>query len=109
MGKAQTNNSPAQTEIIKEKDTIKQMNLLDEQTKIVNQVFTLGGMSPGESPTKGTDNYLALLENMEGTDEQKTQLREIYDLYDTSLDSTKKEELRIKFTKMLEEAMAKSR
>ncbi len=108
MGKAQTNDSPGQTEIITEKDTAKQMNLLDEQTKILNQVFTLGGMSPDENPTKGANNYLDLLEKMEGTEEQKTQLREIYDLYDTSLDPTKKEELRIKFTKMLEEALAKS-
>jgi hypothetical protein len=91
-----------------QKDTAKQMNLLDEQTKMFNQVFTLAGVSPEENPTGGADNYLDLIEKMEGSEELKQQLREIYDLYDTSLDPTKKEELKIKFTKMFDEALAKS-
>ena len=44
---------------------------------------------------------------MEGSEALKEQLREIYDVYDTSLDPTKKEELKIKVENMINEAMDK--
>jgi len=91
-----------------QKDTTKQMNLLDEQTKLYGQVFTLAGMSDEENPTGGADDYLEMIEKMEASEDLKQQINEMYDLYDTSLDPKKKEELQVKILKMFEEAMAKS-
>jgi len=91
-----------------EQDTVKQMNLLDEQTKMFGQIFALGGMSDEENPTGGADNYLEMLEKMEASEDLKEQIREMYDLYDTSLDPAKKEELQIKILKTLEGATGKS-
>lgn len=104
----QTSRTASSKKKIAQEDTIKQMNLLDEQTKMFGQVFTLAGMSDEENPTGGATDYLDMIEKMEGSEELKEQIREIYDIYDTSLDPTKKEELKIKFTKMIEEALAKS-
>ncbi|MBM1105701.1 hypothetical protein JQC67_06055 [Aurantibacter crassamenti] len=89
------------TKDISTPDTLKQMNLLDEQIKMYGQVFTLAGMSDDENPTGGADNYLEMVENMDVSEELKEQIREMYDVYDTSLDPTKKEELKIKVSKML--------
>lgn len=89
-------------------DSTKPMNLLDEQTKTFDQIFTMAGASDEDNPTGGATNYLDMINNMEGSEELKQQIRELYDLYDTSLDPTKKAELKIKVAKMLEEAMAKS-
>lgn len=89
------------------RDTLKQLNLLDEQTKMFNQVFTLAGAGE-DNPLGGATNYLELIEKMEMSEEQKQQLREIYDLYDTSLDPKKKEELQLKVNTMLQDAMSKS-
>ncbi len=80
---------------------------MDEQVKILNQVFTIGGAGD-ENPLGGATNYLELLNQLEGSEELKEQARKTYDLYNTSLDPKKKEELRLKISKMLEEAMAKS-
>ncbi len=104
----QTSQTASSKKEIAQEDTIKQMNLLDEQTKMFGQVFTLAGMSDEENPTGGATNYLDMIEKMEGSEELKEQIREMYDLYDTSPDPTKKAELKIMVNKMLEEAMAKS-
>lgn len=104
----QTSQVNSDTIEVIEQDTSKQMNLLDEQTKMLGQVFALGGMSDEENPTGGATNYLDMINNMEASEELKEQIREIYNLYDTSLDPTKKAELKIKVAKMLETAMAKS-
>lgn len=99
--------TPSKKEIA-QKDTIKQMNMLDEQTKMFGQVFTLAGMSDEENPTGGADNYLDMIEKMEASEDLKEQIREMYDVYDASLDPAKKEELQIKILKMFEGAMEKS-
>lgn len=104
----QTSQENSDTKKIVEQDTVKQINLLDEQTKIFGQVFTLAGMSDEENPTGGATNYLDMIQKMEASEELKQQIREMYDLYDTSLDPTKKEELQVKILKMLDGAMAKS-
>jgi len=85
-------------------DTTKQMNLLDAQTKMFNQVFTLAGADE-DNPLGGSTNYIELIEKMEVPQEQKQQIREIYDLYDTSLDPKKKEELKVKVNKMVQKAI----
>ena len=91
----------------KKMDSSKQMNMLDEQVRIFDQIFTLAG-AEDESPVMGATNYRELIEKMEGSQELKQQLREMYDLYDTSLDSKKKEELKLKINKMLQEGMSKA-
>lgn len=88
-------------------DTTKQMNLMNEQVKIFSSVLSLGG-SEQENPFNGATNYTELIEKSDMPAEQKQQLLEIYSLYDTSLDPKKKEELKIKVNRMLEEAMDKS-
>tara|TARA_R110002167_G_scaffold23281_13_gene82751 strand:- start:1182 stop:1577 length:396 start_codon:yes stop_codon:yes gene_type:complete len=85
-------------------DTTKQMNLLDEQTKILGSVF--GKLdTEGENPFVGTTNYLELIDKMEGPEVDKEYLREQYQLYDLSLDPKKKEEFKLLFNKKLKEAM----
>lgn len=89
-----------------ETDSSKSMNLLDEQTKMFNQVFTLAGAGE-DNPLGGATNYLELIEKMDMPEEQKQQLRDMYELYDTSLDPKKKEELKLKVNKMMQEGMEK--
>ncbi len=89
-------------------DTTKQTNLLDEQVKVYGSVFSLGGATEEENPAKGATNYLDLLDKLNISPELKKQVEEIYHLYDTSLDPTKKEELKIRANKMIQNAMAKS-
>ncbi len=85
-------------------DTIKQMNLLDEQAKILGSVF--GTLETGnENPFAGTTNYLELIEKMKGTEEEKQFLRDQYKLYDLGIDPKKKEEFKIMFNKKLKEGM----
>jgi len=88
-------------------DSSKQINLLDEQVRVFNQIFTLAG-AEDESPVMGATNYRELIEKMEGSQELKQQLREMYDLYDTGLDPKKKEELKAKISKMLQDGMSKA-
>ncbi len=90
-----------------ELDTTKQMNILDEKVKIFDKVFTLAGAGE-DNPLGGATNYLELIEKMDAPEDLKQQIREIYDLYDTSLDPKKKEELKIKVSKMLQEGIDKS-
>jgi hypothetical protein len=87
-------------------DTTKQMNLLDEQAKILGSIF--GNLeSEGENPFEGTTNYLELIEKIDGPEADKEFLREQYKLYDLSLDPKKKEEFKVLFNKNLNEAMEK--
>lgn len=103
QGQIETSKNEAKTS-----DTTKQMNLLDEQTKILSQVFTLGGAKFDDNPFAGTTNYLELIEKTEMSEEQKKELREIYKLYDLSLDPKKKVEFETKVNKKLKEAIDKS-
>ncbi|RKR15411.1 hypothetical protein CLV91_1497 [Maribacter vaceletii] len=89
-------------------DSTKQANLLDEQVKMYGSVFSLGGATEEENPVKGATNYLDLLDKLNLSPELKKQVEEIYQLYDTSLDPLKKEELKIRANKMIQDAMAKS-
>lgn len=87
-------------------DTTKQMNLLDEQAKILGSVF--GNLEMGEeNPFEGITNYLELIEKMEGPETEKQYLREQYKLYDLGTDPKKKEEFKVLFNKKLKEAMDK--
>ncbi|SDM64347.1 hypothetical protein [Kriegella aquimaris] len=88
-------------------DATKSINLMDEQVKILNQVFKIGG-ARNENPLGGATNYQEFLDQLEGSKELKEQAQKIYDVYNTSLDPNKKNELRLKVNKMLEGAMAKS-
>ncbi|WP_276165523.1 hypothetical protein [Zobellia alginiliquefaciens] len=83
-------------------DTTKQMNLLDEQTKVLGQTFDLMGAG-AENPVGDATNYLELIENMDMSDEMKQALTEQYEIIDLGNDPTKKEELKIKINKMLGE------
>ena len=89
-------------------DSTKQTNLLDEQVKVYGSVFSLGGATEEENPVKGATNCLDLLDKLNISPELKKQVEEIYQLYDTSLDPQKKEELKIRANKMIQDAMAKS-
>ncbi|TMM52220.1 hypothetical protein FEE95_21270 [Maribacter algarum] len=102
IGHSQTDNKPSNPK--KEK---KEMNLLDEQTKILGQIFELGGMEE-ENPIGGSKNYLELIEKSEMPPEQKEQLREMYKVYDLSLDPKKKDSLKLMVDKMLKNAIEKT-
>ena len=93
-------------EIVK-KDTTKQMNLLDEQTKMFSQIFDMAGASEG-NPLAGATNYLEAIEQIDMTEEQKETIREQYKVYDLSLDPTKKDSLKIMVGKMLKNAIEKT-
>ncbi len=99
---AQTSDKPSNLE--KEK---KEMNLLDEQTKMFGQIFELGGMGE-ENPIGGATNYLELIDKSEIPPEQKDRLREMYKVYDLSLDPTKKDSLKLMVDKMLKKALEKT-
>ena len=88
-------------------DTVKQMNLLDEQTKMFGQIFDMAGAGT-DNPFQGADSYLEAIEQMEATEEEKQFYREQYKLYDLSLDPTKKDSLRLMTGKMLEDAIEKT-
>ena len=68
-----------------QEDTAKQLNLLDEQVKIFDRVFTLNGAGD-ENPLKGANNYLELIEKLDMPEAEKQELREQYELYDLGLD-----------------------
>ncbi|MGB5556262.1 MAG: hypothetical protein WBM83_16515 [Flavobacteriaceae bacterium] len=103
--KKETSNNAIEANIARA-DTTKQMNVLDEQAKILGSIF--GNLeSEGENPFDGTTNYLELIEKMDGPEADKRFLREQYKLYDLSLDPKKKEEFKIMFNKKLKEAMDK--
>lgn len=104
--KKETTTSKAQKSI-QQIDTNKQMNLLDEQTKMFNQVFDLAGAGE-DNPLRGAENYAELIEKMDLPKEQKDILREQYKVYDLSLDPAKKDSLKIMVGKMLENAIEKS-
>lgn len=100
--KKTTEVSKAEKQVVK-----KEMNLLDEQTKIFGQIFDLGGAGD-ENPMGGATNYLEFIENSEMSEEQKEQLREMYKVYDLSLDPKKKDSLKLMVDKMLKTAIEKT-
>jgi len=88
-------------------DTVIQMNVLDEQTKMYSQIFDLAGAG-ADNPLGEATNYLEAIDNMDASEEQKEPIREQYKLYDLSLDPKKKDSLKLMVNKMLTEAIAKS-
>ena len=102
FGHSQTNDMSSNPVVDK-----KEMNLLDEQTKMFGKIFELGGMGE-ENPFGGANNYLELIENSKMTSKQKEQLREMYKVYDLSLDPNKKDSLKLAVDKMLKKAMEKT-
>lgn len=98
----------AQTDPKKPKtDPVKQMNLLDEQTKMYGQFFELAGARE-ENPTGGANTYLEAIEEMDAPEDLKETLREQYKVYDLSLDPTKTDSLELMIGKMLENAIEKT-
>lgn len=111
VGKGQTEHNTNKGQTIaksQKKDTLKQMNLLDEQTRIYGQLFELAGTRE-ENPLGGATDYLELLEKIDLPAAQKEMLYEQYTIYDLSLDPTKKDSLRVMFDKMMTRAIEKSK
>jgi len=104
-GQAQQQKEPKDSER-KNTASSKQMNLLDEQVKVLNSVFELG--NPVENPLEGNTTYIGLLESTEIEPELKKELREQYQIYDLSLDPKKKDSLKIVFAEKLRKALEKS-
>lgn len=102
---AQNSKNHLQQNEIVQKDTVKQLNLLDEQTKMFSKIFEMAG---ADNPLGEVNSYKELIEKMNAPQDLKKQIKEIYDLYDTSLDPKKKEELKIKVSKMIQEGLNKS-
>lgn len=88
-----------------QKDTVKQMNLLDEQTKMYGKVFELAGLGEEDNPLGEASSYRELIEKMEIPTEQKKEILELYELYDMSLDPKMKKEFELKLNKKLEKGL----
>ena len=86
---------------------LKQMNLLDEQTKMFGQIFDLAGTGE-ENPLGGATSYSEVIEKMDAPEEQKEILRKQYKSYELSLISTKKDSLKTMDGNMLNDAIEKS-
>lgn len=99
--------APKVEETIAKKDTIKQMNLLDEQAKILSKVFGNVDTEEGRA-LKNVDSYLDLVEQANFPPDIKKNILDQYKLYELSLDPRKKDSLKLIFNEKLNEAMAKS-
>ena len=91
----------------KQQDTVKQMNLLDKQVETLAPVF---GMMELEGFDQWNDisTFLETVELSNLSPEMKNHLREQYKLYELTLDPTKKDSVKLVFSKMLKEATVKS-
>ena len=98
---------PKVEETIAKKDTMKQMNLLDEQAKILSKVFGNVDTEEGRA-LKNVDSYLDLVEQANFPPYIKKNILDQYKLYELSLDPRKKDSLKLIFNEKLNEAMAKS-
>ena len=96
-----------QTKTGQEKDTIKQMNLLDKQVETLAPVFGMMELE-GSEHWNDISEFLEVVELSNLSPEMKQHLREQYKLYDLTLDPAKKDSVKLVFNKMLKEAMAKS-
>ena len=88
-------------------DTTKQMNILDEQAKMLSKVFGNVDTEEGRALSK-VNNYLDLVEQANFPPDVKKNLLDQYKLYELSLDPKKKDSLKLMFNEKLSEAMAKS-
>jgi hypothetical protein len=98
---------PKVEEAIAKKDTMKQMNLLDEQAKMLSKIFGNVDTEEGRA-LKNVDSYLDLVEQANFPPDIKKTILDQYKLYELSLDPKKKDSLKLVFNKKLNEAMAKS-
>jgi len=99
---------PLEEKALVKKDTAKQMNILDEQAKLLNKVF--GDVDTEEGRAfKKANNYLDLVEQANFPTDVKKNLQDQYKLYELSLDPKKKDSLKLMFNEKLNEAMVKSR
>lgn len=89
------------------KDTVRQMNLLDEQAKMLSKVFGNVDTEEGRA-LKNVDSYLDLVEQANFPPDIKKTILDQYKLYELSLDPRKKDSLKLIFSEKLNEAMAKS-
>ncbi|MFX0558568.1 hypothetical protein ACOCEA_17330 [Maribacter sp. CXY002] len=92
---------------IAKKDTVKQMNLLDEQAKMLSKVFGNVDTEEGRA-LKDVDSYLDLVEQANFPPDIKKTILDQYKLYELSLNPRKKDSLKLVFNEKLSEAMAKS-
>ncbi|MRI00565.1 hypothetical protein GH721_08505 [Kriegella sp. EG-1] len=99
-----TNSYAQTTKAISNSDSLKQTNLLDDQTKILGQVFDLMGAG-ADNPVGNATNYLEFIDNMDISDEMKQTLRDQHEIIDLGNDPTKKEELKIKISEMLDKGV----
>lgn len=99
--------APLEEKPVVKKDTIKKMNLLDEQAKMLGKVFGSSDSEEGDK-WKKINNYEDMLEEADLTPEIKKHLREQYKLYDLSLDPKKKDSLKLVFNKKLTAAISES-
>jgi hypothetical protein len=88
-------------------DTSKQMNILDEQAKMLGKVFGNANTEEGRAFSK-VNNYLDLVEQANFPPDVKKNILDQYKLYELSLDPKKKDSLKIMFNEKFNEALAKS-
>tara|TARA_R110002050_G_scaffold204522_4_gene340261 strand:- start:197094 stop:197510 length:417 start_codon:yes stop_codon:yes gene_type:complete len=94
-------------EVVVHQDTTKQMNLLDEQAKLLSKVFGNVDTEEGRA-LKNVNSYLDLIEQANFPPDIKKNILDQYKLYELSLDPRKKDSLKLMFNEKLNEAMAKS-
>jgi len=99
--------APKEEKALVKQDTIKQMNLLDEQAKMLGKVFGSVDSEEGRAFSKVT-NYLDLVEQANFPPDVKKNLLDQYKIYELSLDPKKKDSLKLIFNEKLNEAMAKA-
>lgn len=77
-------------------------NLLDQQAQVLGNIFgDLGGMEE----MKGINGYMDLLNKSDVSPELKQKLTEQYNLIALSDDPSKKKEMELKLTEMLQKAL----
>ena len=72
------------------------------------QIFDLA-RAEDKNPLGGATNYLELIEKMKTSEELKQQLREMYKVYNLSVDPKKKDSLKLMVDKMLKNTMEKTK
>jgi hypothetical protein len=99
--------APQEEKAVLKPDTAKQMNILDEQAKMLGKVFGNVDSEEGRAFSE-VNNYMDLLEQANFPPEVKKTLLDQYKLYELSLDPQKKDSLKLMFNEKLNEAMAKA-
>jgi len=83
------------------KDAKEPMNMMDTQAKMYGNIFAdLGGGVEFEN----VDSFMDLVNNMDASPEIKEKLTEQYNLYSNSLNSKKKDSLKVELKTLLQKA-----